>query len=304
MPSFDAPPDSSSAAPIKMLYLGHTGAGKTGSLAALAAAGYNLRLLSLDGEPEILKGYLGDPESPYRKPHPRGIWTKDSTEGVLARCSYIVCTEEYTLVGPRALPRATAWNRMNQILNNWIEPGPEGLKLGNIGTWGPRDVLVIDTFSRVCDAAMNFQLAINGRLEKGPQVGTSGSNDYTAAFKLIQEWLDMLKCEEIKCNVIVVCHIAFVNEVTNPAAPGSRDVKGFPQTVGRAIGPKVGQYFNHALRAKSIQQGSQTKRVIVTNNDENIELKNPRPLKVREQYDLDTGLAEYFAAIRGKLQTS
>lgn len=288
---------ATSSQPIKMMYLGHTGAGKTGSLCSLIAAGYTVRLLSTDGLPEIIDGYLTSPDSIYRKERP-GLWTKAQAETVLDRYSYLTCTEEVTLVGPRALPRATAWNRFGQILNNWQDGE---LRLGNISKWGAKDILVIDSFSRVCDAAMNFQLAINGRLEKGPQVGTSGSNDYTAAFKLITELLDLLKCDEVKCNVILICHIAFVSEVTNPAAPGQRDVKGFPQAVGRAIAPKIGQYFNHALRAKSTGTGAQTRRVIVTTNDENIELKSAAPLKVKTEYPLETGLAEYFQALRGVL---
>lgn len=284
--------------PIKMMYLGHTGAGKTGSLCSLISAGYTVRLLSTDGLPEIIDGYLTDSSSIYRKAKP-GLWTQAQADSALDRYSYLTCTEEMTIVGPRALPRATAWNRFGQILNNWSDGE---LKLGNISKWSSRDVLVIDSFSRVCDAAMNFQLAINGRLEKGPQVGTSGSNDYTGAFRLITELLDLLKCDEVKCNVILVCHIAFVSEVTNPNAPGQKDVKGFPQTVGRAIAPKIGQYFNHALRAKSIGTGASAKRVIVTTNDENIELKNTAPLKVKAEYPLETGLAEYFQALRGDLK--
>ena len=298
MPRFDTKRD---VRPIKALYLGHSGDGKTGSLCSLAAAGYNLRVLSTDGDPEIITGYLTDQNSIYRQAKP-GLWTQEQADSVLERASYLICTEEYNLLGTRAMPRATAWNRLNQTLNNWTD---QDQKLGNISKWSPDDVLVIDSFSRVCDAAMNFQLSLNGRLDKGPQVGTSGSNDYTAAFRLIEQWLDFLKCDEVKCNVILVCHIQFTTEVTNPQAPQAArgDVKGFPQAVGRAIAPKIGQYFNHALRAKQIGTGQATKRFIVTNNDEHISLKNPAPLKVKEQYDLSTGLAEYFQAIRGPFQS-
>ena len=48
--------------PNKMLYLGHTGAGKTGSLAALAAAGYNVRILDLDKGTQILRDYMRNKE--------------------------------------------------------------------------------------------------------------------------------------------------------------------------------------------------------------------------------------------------
>jgi predicted GTPase len=45
MPTFE---NFTEAQSIKMLYMGNTGAGKTGSICALAAAGYNVRVLDLD----------------------------------------------------------------------------------------------------------------------------------------------------------------------------------------------------------------------------------------------------------------
>ena len=44
----------------KMLLLGDSGAGKTGALASLAQAGYNLRILDLDSGVDVLRNLLGD----------------------------------------------------------------------------------------------------------------------------------------------------------------------------------------------------------------------------------------------------
>lgn len=290
MPNFTSYPASPST---KLLYLGHCGAGKTGSLCSLAAAGYRVRILDLDRGCEIISDYVTNPKSPYLRERPN-LWSAHLATTVADRISYVTVTEGYNILGTKAVPKGTAWHQYNQQLNNWID-GDD--RPGNISRWGPSDVLVIDGLSRLCEAAMNYQLSLNNRLQQGPLVGTSGGNDYTGAYKLITDHLDLLKCDEIKCNIIMICHISFLEE-PGPQMVARRDKKGFPQTIGPKIAPMIGQYFNHSLRAKSTGNAPNIRRVIVTNNDENIELKNTAPLRVSREYSLETGLAEYFRDIR------
>jgi hypothetical protein len=285
--------------PIKMLYLGHTGAGKTGSLVSLAAAGYDVRILDLDAGVDILDDYINNKEqSPYLKPR-APLW---DGEYFGDRISYMSATEQYMLQGSRAIPRGTSWARIAQTLGNWID-GER--KYGNIASWGPNCILAIDGLSRLCEAAMNFQLSLVGRLDKGPRVGTSDSNDYSQAYSYILEMLNLLKSTDIKCHIIMICHIKFIVDRAqrDPQSKDAlRDLKGFPQTVGAMLAPQIGQYFNHTLRAKSIQTGPLSRRVIVTDNDESIDLKSVVPLKVKKEYPLESGLAEYFYAVRGPVR--
>lgn len=289
MPTFQGPPPTNYPG-IKLIYLGHTGAGKTGSLVSLAAAGYRLRILDIDRGCEILRDYLTNPKSIYLRPH--ALWP--SPGDVASRVSYVTITETYNIQGTKAIPKATAWHRINQLLNNWID-GDD--RPGNLGKWGPNDVLVIDGMSRLAEAAMNFQLSLNGRLATGPQVGARGDNDYTQCYKLITDFLDLLKSDEIKCNIIMICHIQFM-EASGSQISVTRDAKGFPQTVGRLISPKIGQYFNHSILAKSIGNAPSVRRTIITNNDENVELKTTAPLRVPREYPLETGLAQYFTDVK------
>ncbi len=287
MPNFLAGPPPPE--PIKMLYLGHTGSGKTGSLAALAAAGYNVRILDMDKGCQILGDYLTNPESPYLKPK-AGLW---SGEGTAQRLSYVTVTERYAMQGAKTVARGDAWQRMIAQLNNWRDGE---LQLGNISKWGERDVLVIDGLSRAAEAALNMHLVLNGRILTGPQVGTAGTNDYTAVYRMITDWLDMLKSEDIKCQIIMICHIQFQDAPgTDPKARSQSDLKGFPQVIGRLIAPKIGQYFNHALQAVDVGG----RRFIRTKSLDSVGTKSSAPLRVKDQYDLSTGLAEYFQAILG-----
>ena len=49
---------------VKMLFIGPSGAGKTGALASLASAGYNLRILDMDNGLDVLANVLNDPKKP------------------------------------------------------------------------------------------------------------------------------------------------------------------------------------------------------------------------------------------------
>lgn len=292
MPDFSKPRPAGDRPSIRMLLLGHTGSGKTGSLCSLAAAGYNVRILDIDNGTQVIEDFMTNEKSIYLKPQP-GLWDAEQAASAPSRISYVTVTEKYKLQGVRAIPRGDAWQRMMTQLNDWKDGEA---RFGNIATWGPQDILVIDGLSRAFEAALNFQLALNGRLLKGPQVGTSGDNDYTHTYKSVSDWLDMMKSDEIKCHIILVCHIRFIDE-NRDRETKETSRKGFPQTVGQRMAPQIGQYFNHTLRAKSVGNHPTVRRVIVTNNDEDIELKNSSPLRVKPEYRLETGLAEYFKAV-------
>lgn len=278
MPRFDTLVEAQST---KMLYLGDSGAGKTGSLCSLVADGYNVRILDLDKGVEIMKDYLTNPESPYVKPR-AGHWKSDP-KGLLDRASFVSITESMTIKGTSPIPKGDAWQKINNQLNDWNDGD---LKLGNIDTWGRTDILVIDGMSRLAQAAMNFQLVMNGRVITGPE-----QRDWFLAQGLVEKLLTLFYSDDIKCNIIVIAHVAFIDTDLGPS-------KGYPQTLGKALSPKVGQFFNHALLAKSTGQGPQAKRSILTNTSGMVELKNSAPLRVKPEYDLAFGLADYFRDVR------
>ena len=271
--------------PNKIIYLGHYGSGKTGSLASLAAAGYNVRVLDLDKKILILRDYMLNAEkSIYRRAMP-GLWTAEQAAGTADRLSYVELDETWVLVGAkgkeRYVPKGDLWGKSMELLNNWQN-------FGNIGTWGARDVLVIDGLSRISDAALNQQMALSGNLTKFGSVMGDYRPDIGAAQIMIARLLQTLKSSEVKCHVIVICHIALTaNEIGVS--------EGFPQTVGSKFAPKIGQYFSHALLAKQVGD----KRVISTSTSGMVKLMTPAPLRVKAEYPLETGLAEYFRDVKG-----
>lgn len=284
---------------IKALYLGHSGAGKTGSLVSLAAAGYRVRVLDLDGKAQILRDYVTNPKSMYRQYRP-DLWSQEQADSIMDRISYVTVTESYNIVPARgtAYPKGDSWVRIGKLLNDWKDGEDHP---GNLGNWGPNDILVIDSFSRYCEAAMNYQLSLNGRLTEAPQVGRLGDNDYSRAYTMIRNQLQLLKSDEIKCNVILICHIVFM-EPTGPQTGATRQERGFPQVFGRsAMSPQISQFFGHSFRATQTGNHPAIERTILTNNDDNVELINPAPFSIKHSYKLSTGLAEYFRDYRSGL---
>lgn len=281
MPTFENFAKSQS---IKMLYIGHSGVGKTGSLCSLAAAGYNVRILDLDKGVELLSDFLTNPKSIYCQAKPP-LWTLEQAKSILSRVSYVSLDEPILRQGGNLIPKGELWAKITEQLNDWKD-GEQ--KLGNISSWGPNDVLVIDGMSRLAQASFNFQLKMNARLATRPE-----QSDYHFAQLSIMRLLMMLYSSEVKCNVIMVCHISFIETKDGPT-------RGFAQSLGKALSPQIGQFFNHALLAKASGQGESVKRVIVTNISGMVDLKTAAPLRVKPEYELGTGLAEYFRDVRGR----
>jgi hypothetical protein len=263
-----------SAQTLKLLFVGESGAGKTGALASLASDGYNLRILDLDNGLDVLANILSDSKSPYKK---------DATSRVLFR----TLTEKMKNNNGKMLPAsAKVWPDTIEMLSNWKEPG-ETASLGPVASWTPNEILVIDSLSMLSDAALSFVCALNGRLGSRPH-----QSDWGEGQSLIQGLLQMLYSDSIKCHVIVLCHIKYIETENGPT-------RGYPNTLGKALPPVVGRYFNNTLMAQTRGTGQSQKRVILTNTSGIVELKNSAPLRVLREYPLETGLADYFKATLG-----
>lgn len=280
--------DHQSATATKMLLLGDSGSGKTGALCSLAGAGYNLRILDLDNGLDIVKNILTDPSNPFGP-------------AAASRVSFITLTEKMKMVANKPVAvTANVWARTMNMLSNWTD-GEE--KLGPVSSWGPNDVLVIDSLSLLGVAALNQILSLNGRLGQPPWQSDSG-----LAQSLLESLLQMLCSTEIKCNVIVLCHITMLGDsITNADGKIINDVgvrKGYPNALGRSLPRRVGQYFNTALMVTSAGSGTSVRRNILTTTNGTIDLKNSHPLKVKPSYPQATGLADYFLAVRGQAPTT
>lgn len=258
---------------VKLLMTGDSGGGKTAALASLARAGYHLKIHDWDNGLDILL----DPkvlEPEYRK-NVDAITLTDKFKG--------------TSQGPTA-SAPTAFKEGMRSLSSWD---------GGISSWGSDTIYVCDSLTMMGDATLRYILYMNGRLNP---MDKPYQSDWGEAMKKQEEFLQMLYSSDVKCHVIINCHVKSQGEKEKDEKGQDIEVnvKGYPMALGRQLPPKVGRYFNNIFYIESSGTGSGTRRTIFTQTRPQIELKNSRPSIVKDRYGVENGLAEIFEALTGK----
>lgn len=244
---------------IKMLLIGDSGSGKTGALASLAKAGYNLFIADFDNGLDILPQLLrDDPEA-------------------LARVQYETFTEEMKGTDLGAYPKsARAFGKAMKTLSNWPDKGP-------LESWTDQDVLVIDSLTMACNVAMNQAKMADGKLYAKTEIQHWGW-----AMSSIESMLALLASQSTNCNVIVLAHITHIESEYGGV------IKGFPNALGQKLPPKVPAYFNTALQVRTKGSGKNVVRQILTRSEGLVELKTPIFKRVPDVLPIETGLADFF----------
>lgn len=259
----------------KLLLIGDSGSAKTGSLASLAKAGYNLRILDFDNGLDVLVSLL-----------------KDDPDA-MSRVIFETCTDKLKGIGANVVPDGPpkAFSKALNLMTHWKvgkEGDPDYYDLGKVSSWGPQDVLVIDSLTFMGNAAMRFVLAANMRAP-----GTKRIQDFGEAMGKIEDVLALLYSDEINCNVIITSHIKYTSDES-----GDENKKGYPNALGSKLSPVIGRYFNSILLTETIGTGASAKRVINTASKGIIECKHPCPLNMPPKFDVSVGLAEFFKRVQ------
>lgn len=256
----------------KLLIEGDSGSGKSGALASLVKAGYKLRILDWDNGLDVLKQYvLQDCPSKIENVEYRTLRDK----------------RKATPLGPVIDGQAKAFIDGVKMLDRWKYKDVDGNEIdhGVPATWGPDCILVNDSLTFMSDAAWDFREPLTPK-------GESGKYDVRAVYKdaqdAIENVLALLTSESFRTNVIVTSHIRYIS---NPDGT----TKGYPTSVGSALGPTIPRYFNSVALCQTQAGG---KRTIQTAATAMIDLKNPKPFAMAKSYPIETGLADFFAVLR------
>jgi len=254
----------------KLLLIGDSKSGKTGSLASLALKGYKLRILDYDNGLDPLAQVL-------RRTDPKAL---ENVEFRTLRDKRIA-----TPLGPM-VASATAFVEGLKMLDRWkYTDNGAAVDLGVPSEWGPDTVVVIDSLTFMSDAAWAF---------REPLVPKSkdGKYDVRAVYKDSQDAIEgvlaLLTSETFRTNVIVLSHVRYVD---NP--DGTK--KGYPTAIGSALSPTIPRYFNSVALA---QTGPGGKRQIQTTATAMIDLANPASFKMLPTLPIETGLATFFETVR------
>jgi hypothetical protein len=254
--------DHHSSSVVKLLNIGESGSGKTGSLASLARAGYNLWVLDYDNGLDIVANALRDDPAALARVHFETL-------------------RDVVIPSPNGLPKVkspvSAYKSAGKVLAEW-----------KADTFTERDVLVLDTLTTFSDAAFNEALALAGRLNQRPQL-----QDYGWLADSVKLFIEMITAPELNCHVIVNTHVRYLSGEAD-----TEIMRGLPNAKGQEISRTISRYFNTVALTRTVGSGPAAKRVISTKPQGVVEVKASNP-KVKDTYPIETGLAQLFEDLLG-----
>jgi len=257
MPSLD---QLTASTVVKLLLIGDSGSGKTGSIASLVQAGYDVFLLDMDAGWESLAAAV-----------------KRNCPDRLASVNVETFRDKYksSPMGPIMDGAPRAFISAIGLLDKWGDHGKPS-------TWGPSSILIIDSLTFLSDAAYAWADAMNPTAKDKRQI-------YGAAQEAVEHCLALLTGASFNTNVIITAHVKYMD-----LPDGSK--KGYPTSIGQALSPTIPRYFN-SVAACATQPGG--KRTIQTVSTALMDLKNPNSFEMEKSLPIETGLATFFEKLRG-----
>ena len=278
--------------PMKLILLGTSGAGKTGSLFSLVLSGYTLVVADFDNGKDIMLGLL-------RQHIVTKNLDREQRLALARRIIWTTFTDKLKFLGdiPALDGPPTAYRNFIKNLESWKGKNfaGEDVDLGPVAKLGPEYFFVIDSLSSLGRVLMRFFQSANATMGKIPDW-----REYGPPQTRILEIIERLYGEAVNVNLAILTHVTYTNEDPdekrkaadkNPDVAKDAVIKGYPSAIGKAVSPSLARYFNFMLYAKSEERGTATaKRVIVTQPTDGIDLKCPIVTAPRE-LPLATGLA-------------
>lgn len=295
--------------PIKMCLTGDSGAGKSGAIVSLLLDEYKIRDIDVDNGLDIVLNCLHDPNSPYYALAQKLDLDKAFRYETVNHKMITIDDGKQKRI--RMQPQsAIVWPRIQNLVHEWRETN--GPNLGPITNWKDDTILVLDSSTFTGYATFAYVQEMNNHL--GEVSGNSWRRDIGAAQQYFEDLFRFLYSDAVKCHVIVITHINYLSESYQESEGGTRvktvassasDVFGsdraYPTAIGRALGPRIGRYFNNVLEMKTEGSGRNIRRIISTVPTQgSIGVKTSAPFSVKPSYDVSTGLAEIFRTLRGE----
>lgn len=249
--------------PIKALYIGDSGTGKTGSLVSLVKAGYKLGIIDLDVGVPILKRFI----------------MRDCPEK-LSAVKVIQLRDEYAVNAMNQLKvkgQPRAFVNTAKFTTKWDDDTVPA-------EWGKDWIFVLDSLSTLGKAAHAWAESVNPAA-KEPRTW------FYAAQTAIENYVALLTGPQFRTNVLVITHVTWDED-----HQGMK--KGYASSIGKALGPQLPKYFNNLILAESSGMGKNVQRKIRTFPTGMIDLKTSAPFKVDDNLPLESGLATIFERLK------
>lgn len=245
----------------KLLLIGDSGTGKTGAIASLVKGGSRIRVWDFDNK--IAGGILP-------------ILVRRDCPDKLKNVEFEPLRDKFkaSSIGPVLDGPATAFTRGLSLLDKWTD----GTKPAE---WGPGTVVVIDSLTFLSDSAFNWARGLNPSAKDPRQW-------FYSAQQAVENTIAMLTSSSFNTDVLVIAHVSYQDR-----PDGS--MKGYPASVGKALGPTIPAYFENV----ALTQTTGGKRFIQTVPTTLIDLKNPAAFKMPASLPIETGLQDFFNHLKG-----
>lgn len=247
---------------VKLMFIGSSGAGKTGALTSLVKAGYELRIIDMDNGLDALINHCREENLN------------------LSQIQYQTFRDriKMTSAGTQVKGSPKAYVHAMSSLETWPDDSSDPAE------WGKDKILVIDSLTNMGMAAMRWAKAANPATKDPRQW-------YKTAQDLLEDLLANVTSDDFKTNVIVISHV----EITE-----SKDgmIKGYASAIGKALGPKMPRFFNTLLLSETRGTGSNIKRMIHTVPTAMVDVKTPAPMRLENSYHVEDGMALIFEKLR------
>lgn len=283
---------------IKLMMLGYSGEGKSGSLVPLGIPGiiknfpgYELRVLDFDGKFEeltraVLGKYLAEKKI-----------TQDQHDTALTNNFDIcLCTEATSVVDVReagknittfgAQGTTTAWAKATRQIRKWERSMDES------------KIFIVDSLTFAAKHIAAFSQELQGKLNKSLMW-----QDYQFPQQEIESLLDF--AADCKSHSIILGHQDPMEIMKRTGRFDDKDneimelmdVLVLPIAMGKANRPKLPARFNHMLMMSSEGTDSAARRCIWTIPHNGIMCKSPF-FSAKDRYEITKGMPEYFS-LRG-----
>lgn len=247
---------------VKLLYIGDSGSGKTGSLTSLVKDGYKLRVLDLDNGLDVLRQFVMH-DCPDKANNVDFETVRDKRKA--------------TRAGPILDGPPQAYVKALELMTKWSDGTTPA-------EWGDQTIFVLDSLSALGKAAFEWAKGMNPGAKDPRQW-------FFTAQGAVEDTISLLTGEAFHANLIVISHV-------NMTEMPDGSVKGHANAIGRAMGPILPRYFNTLILAESKGSSANVRRVIKTVPTGVVDLKTAAPFKIDKELPLESGLSTIFKQLK------
>lgn len=272
---------------LRIMVVGYPGTAKTGGLAPLLNAGFKIRMLDFDGNTDPLLHYA----EPWALKNLDIAYFEDKMRGGAQ------------FLEPSGIPQAFA-SAFKQ-LDDWKTTDAQGnpTSLGNSRDWGPDTIVVLDSLTKMGDAAFRRAMKL---LNKSP----SNTTDRVWGLAMNEQlaFIEALTSANNKHHVIVLAHIKVISpkDVRQDENPITTSIKEqlldivptrlWPSALGRELPQKIGAEFPILIEAERVTKAGKTVRAFNLAPKSLLDIKFPAAIS-DPHLPIEDGMLRVFEAL-------